>query len=144
MIKKLAEFGYVRSPLEAVGFYVVWLIVLMVSAGLVAMAIGSIILGSAATPEDSLVTGIRIGTVIGVLFSVMLSMLIAHRKKLLQDMVTLLLIVASGLVATFGGGLLGMIIPAYLSTRPIKGTTMANDVASSVSGTSSSEPASNA
>ena len=115
MFKKLMEFDYDRTPKEAFGFYVAYLVLCMLLSGLAAgiLSIFSII-------DDSFQAGLRVGTIIAVIVSVFLSLFVLSEKKLLNKFPYLLLVILSGVLAFYIGGLGGLIPVAFLTTRKSK------------------------
>lgn len=112
MFKQLTNLSHKRTLLQAVGFYVAYLLLTMV----VAMGLAAV-LGTATGNADSYAFGMRIGTVISMIMSLALSLAILHKKKLTNNFVFILLAFIAMVLANFGGGLLGLIIPTYLSTK---------------------------
>jgi len=67
--------------------------------------------------ESSFEFGLRMGNIVGIITSLVLSFLILNKKGLLNNPVYLIIALLSGLLAYFFGGLLGLIPPTFLSTR---------------------------
>lgn len=109
MFKQLGNLAYQRNKLEALGFYIAYLITLLIVAVL-ASSLYSLITGS-----DDFDTGVRIGNIIAILFCISLAAAICAKKKI-RNFKTILLVLLSGVGAVFLGGLLGLIPVAILST----------------------------
>lgn len=112
MFKKLTDFSYKRNTLEALGFYIAYLIILTVSA----FIIGAV-LGTATGNEDNFAFGAKIGVIFAIIAILCLSFVVLSKKKLTNNFSYLLLGLLSGVLAYFGGGLLGLIPVAYLTTK---------------------------
>lgn len=106
MFTKLTDFGFKRKPKQAFGFYLVY----FGSTILVAMVIAMLI-------ANGYQEGVRVGTASAVLICWGLSFLILKGKKKLNQLPLVALAVGSGLLAVLGGGLLGLIPTAYLTTK---------------------------
>lgn len=84
---------------------------------LVAGLLGGVVGGLSASEEVAFETGLRLGYFAAVTFSLVLGFLVAKSKKILGNFVNWILIVIGGILALFGGALLGLIPVAYLTTR---------------------------
>jgi len=100
MFKDLTKFGTHRTTNQAIGFYIAYLIATM----LVAM-IAAGLFGAGASNSDAFATGVRIGSAVAILVSV-------GGGEFKNILIGLL----AGILAYFGGGLLGLIPVAYLTT----------------------------
>lgn len=114
MFQHLTDFSFTRSPSQAVGFYLCYLLLIVLAAGLMA-GVASIVNPSMDTFEE----GARIGGLVAVIAVTAIAIAIVIRKKL-TSFAHLLLIVVSGLLAVFGGGLFGLIPVAWLTTQKVK------------------------
>lgn len=112
MFKHLTDFAYKRNVKEAIGFYLAFLFLIILLAGLLAGLIGLL-----AGQEESFKLGLRIGNIVAIVVIIGISILILKNKNLLGDFGYIILILLSGLLAYFGGGLLGLIPIAFLTTR---------------------------
>jgi hypothetical protein len=114
MFKKLMELGYTRTKKEAFGFYLAYLLFFI----LVSALLGGI--ADFFMPEQSFDTafqaGIKVGALSAIVMSLILVVLVIRAKKVFGDFKYLLLIPVTGLFSYFGGGLLGLIPIAYLTT----------------------------
>jgi RsiW-degrading membrane proteinase PrsW (M82 family) len=113
MFRRLTDFSYKRTDKEALGFYLAYLLVIIIVS-----AILTSLFGGADTFYPN--TRIRIGTSVAIACSLLLSFFVLSHKKLNDSFGFILLSLLSGLIATFGGGLLGLIIPAVLTTKDKK------------------------
>ena len=111
MFKHLTNLSYKRSGKEALGFYLAYLLLI----GLISALINAVIGG--ATHYGPLMHGVRVGTVVAIILCTGLAYLVADAKKLTNQFGYILLIVITGLLSLFGGGILGMIIPASFTTQ---------------------------
>lgn len=115
MFNNLANFAYKRNWKEAIGFYLAFLLV-----GLIFGAIGGALSGiqsKATTFSEGFNAGLGIGVIVGVVYSLIISFIVLVQRKLYSNFGYIILALLSGLLAVFGGGLLGMIIPAFMTTR---------------------------
>jgi hypothetical protein len=118
MFKKLTDFSYVRTGKEAFGFYLGYLLFILILSAVVSsifMGVGFI------APEHGFRSGMRLGTTVAIACSVALSLLVVSHKKLTGSFGYILLSLVAGLLASIGGGLLGLIIPAVITTKKAKG-----------------------
>lgn len=115
MFKRLTDFSYRRNGKEAFGFYLAYLLFIII------VSVIAVSFFSGISPlYDRLNTGMRLGTTVAITSCSILSFFIITQKKLINDFGYILLALLSGLVASFGGGLLGLIIPAFLTTKEKK------------------------
>ncbi len=111
MFKKLTDFSYKRSGKEALGFYVAYLVLIIISAGLLGGVIG-LILG-----EEGITLGMRVGNLIAVFMCLAISFVLLSKKRETGNFGFILLALLSGILAFLGGGILGLIPAAYISTK---------------------------
>ena len=111
MFSALTDFSVKRSTKQAIGFYIAYLGLIILVGGLVGGLIGSV------TGSGDFDTGLTIGTYAAVIFSVAISFAVTYKKQLLGNFLYLILVILSGILALGGGGLLGLIPAAYLTTR---------------------------
>ncbi|MFH1857549.1 MAG: hypothetical protein ABH845_01410 [Candidatus Omnitrophota bacterium] len=111
MFKNLFDFGFKRNAKGAFGFYVAYLILTVVASALLGALIG-LLFGT-----ENFNVALRIGTTFSVAVVLTLSFLILAKKKLIGHLGYLLLALSSGVLAYFGGGLLGLIPVSFLTTR---------------------------
>lgn len=114
MFKNLTDFSYKRNWQEAIGFYLAYLLLGMVLAGIAGALTG--ILSGANTFSRGFNQGLGVGATISVVFSLIISGLLLKEKKLFRNFGYVLLILLGGILAV-GGLLLGLVIPAFISTR---------------------------
>lgn len=115
MFRQLTNFSYQRTPVQAVGFYLFYLILTVLAAAIAGGIAG--LVSPETSPETSFESGQRFGTLIAVVISLALSYLVLGQKQRLGNPGYLLLGIAGGLGALLLGGLLGIVAPAILSTR---------------------------
>ena len=108
MFQNLFQFEYKRSNKEAVGFYIGHLIILVLLSGL---------LGGISAVLKLSVQPVQIGMLVASIVSVAISVLILQKKNLFNNFLYVILALGAGILGFCGGGLLGLIIPAYFSTR---------------------------
>jgi hypothetical protein len=112
MFNKLTDLKYKRDTKQAFGFYVAYLI------GIILLAmVSAAVLGVATGNQDNFQFGLRVGTFVAILSCLGLSFAILQKKKLLQNFGFILLALVSGVLALFGGAIVGLIPVAYFTTR---------------------------
>lgn len=111
VFKNLTDFSYKRTGKEALGFYLGYLVLIIVVGAILGGTLGL------AFGEQSFELGLRVGNIIAILVALGLSFMILSKKGLMNDFGMILLALLSGLLAFIGGGLLGLIPAAYLSTK---------------------------
>ncbi len=107
----MTDFSFKRSRKQALGFYLGYL-VLIVLVGAVVGALFGLISGG-----GNLDLVLRIGNIMAILLALGLSFAILSKKKLTDNFGLILVALLSGLLAFVGGGILGLIPVAYLSTK---------------------------
>ncbi len=116
MLTKMTDFGKKRTWGQAIFFYIFYVITTLILSYVIAIFLALII--NRLDPE----IGWKIGTITAIASSAIISLLILKTKKLMAHVGFLTLALLSALAAFLGGGILGFLIPAYLTTRnaPIK------------------------
>jgi hypothetical protein len=112
MFKHLTDFGYKRNAKEAIGFYIAYLILIMISGALLAGALAIII-----NEPDNFELGLRVGSITAMVITLGVAFLVLKAKKLLGNFGYILLVLLAGILAIFAGGLGGLIPVSYLTTR---------------------------
>lgn len=107
MFTHLFDLSYTRTTKQALGFYIVFLIILIVLGAL------SGLLLSDGTASGSIFAGAKTSTIVCGL----LSFSILYTKKMIGKVGLILLAVLSPVLAMLGGALLGLIPIAYLTTK---------------------------
>lgn len=110
MFKNLTNFSYKRNWKEAIGFYLAFFLVCIILGAIAGASVG--ISGAMDVYKSR-----RAGTVVSVIFCLIVSGLLLKEKKLFKNFGYILLALLSGLLAVFGGSLLGLIIPAFMTTK---------------------------
>ncbi|MBP9757955.1 MAG: hypothetical protein KBD06_05115 [Candidatus Pacebacteria bacterium] len=108
MFKDLEDFGAVRTWKQAVGFYLAFLGMYL----LVGATTGVVVALSTGSAESDLIY--RVAGPLVVLMTAAICILMITKKKL-GFMFWILGVLACGL-SVIGGGILGLLIPAYIST----------------------------
>lgn len=116
MFQKSFDFGYQRNFKEALGFYITYLFLTILLTGPIGGMIRTFI-GSEGSILSATLFAMRMGTLIaGVITSLILSFLILKEKNLLSDFKYIGIGLISGILALLGGGLLGLLPVAFLTT----------------------------
>ena len=114
MFSNLTAFAMVRTGKQALGFYIVYLVIAIIVGG-IAGGLGGLITSAAQEPVDMQV-GVKWGAAAAVVYVILIGMIIVMRIKLGIGYVILALV--GGLLALLGGGVLGLIPAALMTTRP--------------------------
>ena len=112
MFRRLTDFGHQRTLVEALGFYLVYLILGIVVAAMLGALAGPL------TGNSGFEGGMLVGTVFAVVACPVLSFAILFKKGLLRHIGYVLVALLSVAGAAAGGLLLGLIFVAFLTTRP--------------------------
>ena len=75
------------------------------------------IVGLIINQQDSYAVGFRVGNIVAIISTLVFSSVILKQKNLTNNFKYIVLIPLSGLLAYFGGALLGLIFVTYLTTR---------------------------
>ncbi|PJZ23913.1 hypothetical protein CH352_18705 [Leptospira hartskeerlii] len=121
MFKNLTDFSYQRNWKEALIFYIVWLLIIVISSGLISgIGIGLLsIVGLKFLPDESFQLGAKIGNIVAVVGCLFISFIILKKKNLQTHIGFILVGLLAGLLAVFIGGFGGLIPCSYLSTLSI-------------------------
>ena len=111
MFRRLTDFSYQRTLVQAIGFYLVYLIVGIVVAAMLGALSGPL------TGNAGFEGGLLIGTIFAIVACPVLSFAILYKKGLLRHVGFVLVALLSVPGAAAGGLLLGLIIVAFLTTR---------------------------
>jgi hypothetical protein len=114
MFSNLGDFGAERSVAQAIGFYLVYLVIIFVVVELLGIASGLMFSLSGSTVYSF---GIGLGAIFSGIFSALIAFLILKKKDLLGNFSSIIYIIATFALGLLAGAFLGMIIPAFLSTR---------------------------
>ncbi|MGI6775953.1 MAG: hypothetical protein ACOX5S_01485 [Patescibacteria group bacterium] len=111
MFKNLLDYSYKRSFKEAIGFYISYLVLTLILAVLLTSVLGP------TSGQENFDFGYRVWNLVAIIVTVTLSFLILKKKEFLGNFFYFILALLSGVLSYFGGGLLGLIPVAFLSTR---------------------------
>ena len=109
MFNELFVFEKQRSGIQAVGFYLFYLLVVIVVGALLGL-LGSIFAGT------DFAGGVMLGQIGAVLVCLALSFLVLFKKNKLRNAGLLVIALLSGVGAYLLGGFLGLAATAYLTT----------------------------
>ena len=115
MFRRLTDFRFQRTPLEAFGFYLAYLIV-----G-IGIAAGPGFLGGLANVTAGFDAGMMLGAAFAIGICPVLALVVLHAKGQLGNFVYLFVAVLSVAGAAVAGLLLGLVFVAFLTTRPAVG-----------------------
>jgi hypothetical protein len=116
MFRNVLDYGYKRTTLQAVGFYIAHLVILILISG-IAGGIYGVITETPRDVEQAYGAIVRVGHAAGVLMCLVVSFAIIRKKKMTNNIGYVFLALSSGLFALLLGGILGLIPPAILTTR---------------------------
>ena len=114
MFKDLLLFEKERTPKEALGFYLAYLLLTALLGGLTSFLL--VPYDPSMGFLDEFQASAAVGQNTAVIFCLALSFMILYKKKKLQSFGLVLIGVLSGFCAIFLGGLLGLVPTAYLTT----------------------------
>ncbi len=117
MFKNLTNFSYKRNWKEAVGFYLAFFLVGVIVGAIAGALVG--IQSGAKTFDEGYTAGLGAGAVVTIVYSLAIAFTVLIQRKLHANFGYIVLALFSGLLAAVGGGLLGLIIPAFMTTRGI-------------------------
>jgi hypothetical protein len=109
MFSQLFDLEYKRDGKEAFGFYLAYFLLLLLSSGLIGAVFAS-----------DFNSGIILGQYFAIIVVTGLSFMILFKKNQISNFGLVLIAIVAGIAAAIGGGLLGLIPTAYLTTRNIK------------------------
>ncbi len=98
----------------------------MLVLGALSVLASIIVFSGTETFKEGIALGIRVGTFVSLFMSTGLAFVVAKEKEILGEFQSVLLVLATAILAGLGGGLLGILIPAYLSTRDARGEVEAS------------------
>ena len=113
MFKKLFEFGYTRSAVEAIGFYIVWLLLFVCAGGIVGAIIGFV---TASTSPETLALIMRSALLLVTVLTAVLGFKLLQKKRLFKSPLALILSAVGIVLTLFGGALFGLIPFAFITT----------------------------
>lgn len=118
MFKKLTDLETKRTILQAIGFYLAYLL-LYVLIGAFVGAITAFVYPEKATYNDIF----RIGVILSVVLSILISFISIYEKDRFDHFGMLILAILSGILSIFAGGFGGLIPIAIMTTFPSKRLT---------------------
>ena len=111
MFKDIFTLSIKRTASQSFGFYIAYLIMLILVCGIAAGLAGVIVGGG-------FNTGVKIGQIITIIACPVLGFLVLKSKRAFS-FGNVLIALLSGIFAALGGGLLGLIPVSFLTTKPI-------------------------
>jgi uncharacterized membrane protein len=115
MFKNLTSFSYKRNWKEAIGFYLAYFLLGLMLSGISGVIFGT--LSEATTFREGFNSGRHAGAVVSIVFCLVIAVSLLVQKKMHQNFGYVILALLSAMLAAFGGALLGLIIPAFMTTR---------------------------
>ncbi len=117
MFKELGNLGYDRNWVQAMGFYIAYMLLIMAIAMVLAIGISRVLPPVEGSFEAGFKLGVQTGAIIAGISCIALSLTILHQKKRSNDILLLLLALFSGGIGFLLGALGGLIPVAFLTTR---------------------------
>ena len=114
MFKDLLLFEKDRTPKEALGFYLAYLLLAALCGGLLAFFF--VPYDPSMTHAEAVQSGTAVGAYAAPIFCLAVSFTILYKKKKLLSFELVLIGLVSGICAIFLGALLGLVPIAYLTT----------------------------
>lgn len=118
MFGHLLDLAYRRTAVQAIGFYLVYLI-----AGIAGGAMLGFMAGLISGGADSFETGLTVGIIFAVVACPTLAFAVLYAKGLIRNIGYLLVAVLCVPGAYLGGFLLGLMLVAFLTTRTATSAT---------------------
>lgn len=119
MFKHLTDFSYKRNWKEALGFYLAYaflgLVLLVVIGEIIALPYSS----PTATFDQGYKLGQSIGSVLAPIYCLVIACLLLIKKKFYKNFGYILLGILTGALGLAGGVILGLIIPAVMTTKSL-------------------------
>src|SRR3989338_1590812 len=111
MFKKITDFSYKGNIIEALGFYLTYLLLTLIAVVICAILIEVI------TGNSSFLLGTIIGKIIALIFSAVAGCMVLYKKKLVKNMLYIFLVILSAVLSYYAGAIIGLILIAYLTTK---------------------------
>ena len=120
MFRQLFNFGYQRSNVQAVGFYLFYMVtgIIVVTLALVGIAL---IITSMDANELFLYLGFQVGAWLATVVAGVLALLVLRARRLFKDPASVALALLAVPCTMFGGLMVGLPFVAFLTTRPTPG-----------------------
>lgn len=119
MFKNLTDFSYKRNRKEAFGFYFAYVFLAMIIGGVLGALLSTT--SDAKTFQEGIDAGLEsnVVPVVTILYVTLISVLVFLKRKLHRSFRYIVLIVLNCFFAFLGGAILGLILPAFMTTRDI-------------------------
>jgi hypothetical protein len=114
MFRELTNFGLKRTAVQALGFYLAYLLFIMLLGGLAGFVF-VLLFGPNSVSEFT--QTVSIGATIGALVCAFLTYSVRKEKHVAKQYSTLIYVIVSFALGIIGGGLLGLTVPSYLTTK---------------------------
>jgi hypothetical protein len=110
MFSNLTNYAYKRSPLQALGFYIAYLILIILVGGVLGGIAGLLF------EENSFAISLRLGVITAIITCLALAILVVSKKNQWSNFLAIFLIVLSPFLAFLLGGIGGLLPVSYLTT----------------------------
>ena len=118
MFSHLTDLGFKRSATQALGFYLAYMFL-----GILVGALSSAVAGMLGLVENNFSGGVDAGALAIIPFCIALAVTIGVKKGIALEFKMLVFYAITGICAGLLGALLGLVIPAYLTTLESVKTT---------------------
>lgn len=115
MFTNLSDLSYQRTTKQAIWFYIVSILVLLLW---IAILSGVLALVLSVSEADSYAFGQKVWMLSSIIFSFVFSLFMLKKKWLIGNIKYILLALLGWALAVFGWWLLWLIIPSYITTKP--------------------------
>lgn len=126
MFKHLFDFSYERSTWEAVGFYIAWAVLILLASMVVGAAFSIVSIHNGETQSYILPLENGIGSLVAGIGTLVVSVDVAKSKGLIKKPSSIILILIACALTLLVSFFLGLLVPAYLSTRKNESTVLGN------------------
>jgi hypothetical protein len=117
-ILEYVDFRLKRSKKDAIGFYLssFGLLILIITISGLIISLALLPMFKNLSPEYGYAIGVQFGAYFAIAYCFIIALLILIQKKLYKKPVYVLLSLLTLLLAYLGGGILGLLIPAYMTS----------------------------
>lgn len=116
MFTELSNFGLIRTKTQALGFYFAYLLLILVLGALTGLALALVVKDTESAAFDK---GLGIGAIVGAIVCAWITYTVLRHKGAMKKFSSTVYIVAALGLGLLGGGILGLIIPSYLTTKEV-------------------------
>ncbi len=115
MFTHLTDYTYTRNRKEAFGFYLAYMFLIVIAAVACSVVVARFI--DTSSFDEGFNLGFEVGSIVAAIACSVLVIIILIQRKLYRSFPYLVMTLVSMVLATFGGALFGLLIPAFFTTR---------------------------